>query len=277
MSIRAGLMALALASAACDIKVDEKGVSLDISEGRATDVWTRTYTIAKDGRVELENANGDIQVVPSAGAQVEIRGERRVQARSDEAAAEILAGLKVEEQVTAGLVRVAAPRGGRSGFLENVRVDYRISVPPGTATTVRTQNGAVRLENVEGQVRAFSTTGSIEGRRLAGTLEASTVNGGITAEFAKVTGEVRLSTVNGGIRVELPADIDAMLDASTVNGGIRLDQRLTLAGGDRDRKRVSGRLNDGGPAISIQTTNGGIRLGVQGSGEPVTIEETRSP
>jgi hypothetical protein len=31
---------------------------------------------------------------------------------------------------------------------------------------------------------------------------------------------------------------------------------------DRTNRRVTGRLNDGGPRISVQTTNGGVRVGV---------------
>jgi len=39
---------------------------------------------------------------------------------------------------------------------------------------------------------------------------------------------------------------------------------LPLKADDRTNKRVTGRLNEGGPRISVQTTNGGVRVGVTG-------------
>jgi DUF4097 and DUF4098 domain-containing protein YvlB len=127
-----------------------------------------------------------------------------------------------------------------------------------------TQNGNVTLNSVEGQFRVASTNGNIETRSFTGTLEGSTVNGGITAAVAALTGDVRLTTVNGGIRVELPRSIAATLEAASVNGGVVVSEQLPLTGPARERLRVSGDINGGGPLVHLQTTNGGIRVGVDG-------------
>jgi DUF4097 and DUF4098 domain-containing protein YvlB len=267
MSSRLAFVLLALASVACDVRVNDKGgVSLGIVDGRATDEWSRTYSLAAGGRFELENTNGNIEVLAAAGEQIEVRAERRVRAASDEAAAEILNGLKVEEQVTPELVRIRAPRFERDSFRESVGIQYRVSLPGGTTASLTTQNGNVTLQNVDGRFHAASTNGAIEARGLTGSLEASTVNGGMTVALSSLTGDVTLTTVNGGIRVDLAEGLAARLDASTVNGGVVVSERLPLTGGGRERLRVTGDLNGGGPLIHLQTTNGGIRVGAAGDG-----------
>jgi DUF4097 and DUF4098 domain-containing protein YvlB len=91
--------------------------------------------------------------------------------------------------------------------------------------------------------------------------------------FDAVTGDVQLSTVNGAVRVEVPPTADVELRAMTVNGGVSVDDKLALA--DRLDNRsgfgpptnVSGRLNKGGPRLTLQTTNGPVRVSARGSAD----------
>jgi hypothetical protein len=267
-SALAGLLGLAVVTTGCDIRVNENGVSLDIAEGKATDEWARTYTLTRGGRLEIVNVNGTIEAFPATGSDVTIHVRREVKAQNDEAAREVLQKLEMGEEVSADRVKVEgrfdrgqAPAG--FGRRAQVTMHYRVSVPPGLDVSLRTENGGVRLENVQGRFAAASTNGGVTGRGLSGALEATTVNGGIQVELTAVTGEVRIVTVNGGIRLDLPADVDATLAANAVNGGVTVDDALSLTATERDRRRISGRLNDGGPAISVQTTNGGIRISVR--------------
>ncbi len=55
------VVAAAAALSACDVVVN----SLE-AKGKAQDQWTRTYTIAATGDVEIVNANGRIDVTGSA-------------------------------------------------------------------------------------------------------------------------------------------------------------------------------------------------------------------
>jgi hypothetical protein len=47
---------------------------------------------------------------------------------------------------------------------------------------------------------------------------------------------------------------------------VLVSEQLRLTGPARERLRVSGDVNGGGPLIHLQTTNGGIRIGVAGDG-----------
>ena len=56
-----------------------------------------------------------------------------------------------------------------------------------------------------------------------------------------------------------------------MNGGVSVDDKLVLAEASRDRgsfgpaTSIRGRLNKGGPRVSLHTTNGGVRVSAPGS------------
>jgi DUF4097 and DUF4098 domain-containing protein YvlB len=57
----------------------------------------------------------------------------------------------------------------------------------------------------------------------------------------------------------MPSSAKADVHATCVNGRIAVDG-LKLDGPETTRRRVEGRLNGGGPKVTLETTNGGIRL-----------------
>ncbi len=263
--VRAGLAILALAapaSAGCDIKVEGNGFSIAPVSGRASDEWQRTYTLAPGASVEVVNVNGRIRVTRGTGSQVEIRAERIAKAATDEAAKELLGQVRLEETTGEKGVKIETktPRWrGRGG----VEVRYDVTVPDGMTVTVRTTNGGIDLDRVVGDVTAATVNGGVEGAGLAGRVEASTTNGGIELEVTAVRdGGIRANTVNGGVSVVIPRDAQAEVVASVVNGGISLDN-LALAEAVRNRRRLEGKLNGGGPRIALEAVNGGVRLAGQ--------------
>ena len=92
-------LAVTVATAACDVQVGQDGgLSFDVASGRAQDTWTRSYTLASGGRLELINVNGTITAEPSSGTEVELTGERIAKASSDEAARELLGKVEMREE-----------------------------------------------------------------------------------------------------------------------------------------------------------------------------------
>ena len=263
---RSFVCALAVAaaiSAGCDVQVSDKGVSVDINEGgRVRDEWSRTYNLPKGGHLEVEGANGDIEVVAAKGGSVEVHVRREVRARNDEAAKRLLKEVQFNETVTADRVTIQRNRIERpDGSREWVRTDYRIAVPPGLNVSVKTDNGRIGLDSVEGRFTAGSTNGQIEGRALSGGAELTTVNGSVELTFAAITSDVRITTVNGHIIVGRPPDANGTIEATTVNGGTEVREGVVLSATERERRRLSARLGTGnGPRIELRTTNGGVHL-----------------
>jgi hypothetical protein len=159
------VVCLCLLVGACDIKVGENGVSVDVASGKATDEWTRTYTLPKSGRLEIINVNGPIEVFPATGSTVEVVDRREVRTRTDEEAKARLAKAEMIEdrpdhvkiQMKPGDPNAArAPRTGQ----HRVR-----GVPRWAHTSFRTENGAVRPRTSRAESRSL-TNGPIVGRGL---------------------------------------------------------------------------------------------------------------
>ena len=256
------LLAAAVLSAACDVQVDEHGIrSVRVAEGRAEDVWSRTYTLPANGTLEVVGENGTIYVRAAAGPQVEVRAEREAQASSDEGARALLQKSQIQEEVTPTSVRIASAGPAEGGLgRSRVKVEYRIAVPAGLALTFKTENGGVRMNDVNGRMTVTTTNGGITAEDLAGALSAQTVNGGVRVDLASITGDVVLSTTNGGIRLTVPPSAKMNLEASVVNGGIDVDEEFGEPSGEGPAQRFSATINGGGPKVSATSVNGGIRI-----------------
>jgi hypothetical protein len=258
-----GLAMLVSSIAACDVSIDGSGgFSLDLVSGKAQDEWTRTYPLGKDGSLEIINVNGRITAEGSDGSAVEVRAERMARGSSDEAATDLLGKIEMREEIGEARVRIEV-RAPRLSGLGGHEIRWTVRVPKGVNVDLRTVNGGVRLNGLDGEVRAKSTNGGVTGQALrATTLDASATNGGVDIQVisALTTGTFNLESVNGGVTLALPADSRADVTARCVNGGISVSELDVLIEGERDRRRLPGRLNGGGARVSLETTNGGVRL-----------------
>jgi hypothetical protein len=260
-------LAIALLVAACDVRVGEKGVSVGVASGKAEDEWVRSYTIQPGGQLEIVSDGGPIDVSGTDGTQAEVRINREARAGSDEQAREALKSAEIVETASAGGVRIEARlagAGSRGGFRRApVTIKQVVRLPRGTMASFRTQNGGIKLENVQGRLSASATNGGVTGTGLKGAVSAMVVNGGVQLQLTSVTDPMDLSVVNGGIRLELASDVKASVLATAINGGVSVDDALGLAadaGNSNSPGRFSGTLNGGGPRITAQSTNGGVRL-----------------
>ena len=271
-SLRAvcALVLPALLLPACDVKVGEKGVSLDVSAGRASDTWSRTYTVAAGGRLEAVNVNGGIEVTAAPAGQLEMTVERQVRSLTDEAARDRMAQTEVFETSTPGSVTVRVQdkrdaerkrRGGPGGLSSKMT----IKLPPGLTVSLSTENGPIQLEQVDGRFTLSTANASIDVTGLSGGVTATAVNGRVQIAMKSVTDPIGLTVVNGAVGLTLPDATKARLTASALNGSINIDDALKFDGarggaGGFPQQRVEGSLNGGGPEISIQVTNGGVRI-----------------
>jgi hypothetical protein len=235
--------------------------------------------MAPGGQIEVVNVNGPIEATPSADGRVEVRAERSVSGPNEEQARAVLGQLGMESAVQADRVSIQATVAGEQadgerGPRARLSIRYRILVPKGVRVALRTQNGGVTMEGLDGTVVASTTNGGVTGRQLSGPVEASTVNGGVRMDLTAVGGAVHLSAVNGGVFLEVPQTAAATVEATAVNGGVTIDGRLTGSSARRDdstmgpTRQQSATLNGGGPRVDLRTTNGGVRVVVRGQAPP---------
>jgi DUF4097 and DUF4098 domain-containing protein YvlB len=143
-----------------------------------------------------------------------------------------------------------------------VEVAYSVRVPSGADVKFTTVNG-IEVARINGRVAVETVNGGIVARDLGGgSLDASTVNGGIDVNLSRMPERgVKLGCTNGGIKLRLPPDAKADFSVRVVNGGIDVDaDALALQTSEKTRRRFEGRLNGGGPRIDIDGTNGGVRI-----------------
>ena len=258
-----------LASTACDIQTNANGhFDIDFAAGKASDTWSRTYTVEPGGRFELINVNGRITAESTDGKEIVVEGRRSAKARSDEAANEMLAKLEIREEVGGKSVRVESRPPRISGFGGH-EIEWTVKVPKGIVVDFRTVNGGVRMTGLSGEIHAKTTNGGVRGTKLViDSLEASVVNGGIEIELdapLDSTDTVDVTTVNGGVQFAMPSESKASITARAVNGGVRAAEELKIqreeTDGEREsRRRLTGTMNGGGARVNISTTNGGVRL-----------------
>jgi Putative adhesin len=253
-----GAICVATLVAACDVKVGQNGVSVDVVHGKAADEWKRSYRLAPGGHLDIVNVSGLISASRGEGLDIEVVATREARATTDEAAKAILDKAEMVEQTSPDRVsiesRVARRGGGR------LTVQFTVRVPPGLNVSLKNQDGGVRLTGVQGTIAAESVNGAVIGRELAGAVTASTVNGPVRIELTSISGDSRFTTVNGPVELALAPTLNASLEASVINGSIMVAAGFPLEAAERAQQRVVGRINQGGPRIVAQTTNGPVRV-----------------
>jgi len=218
------------------------------------DSFEATRSLAPDGRFTLENTNGEVQVATWDQDQVRVEAELRAASESQ------LRQIAIEVQGEGDRVSVNTrlPRGGFFGH--GGAVDYHITLPRHARLEVKTVNGRVSIEGLEGRLLASTVNGGVEITDAAGEVHATTVNGSIRAQYdAADDGQHRFETTNGSVTVTLPDDATGRFEAHTVNGSISTDFPLTVEG-RMFKRHLEGRLGDGRGSYQISTVNGAVRI-----------------
>lgn len=258
MSAVTALVLAAASVAACDVMVN----TMHGGRAKAERAWDRTYTLAgADTSVEVVNVSGPITIEAVDGSTLDVKALISARGATEEAAQETLKQVEIREEASAGRVRLEAriPKElGRNG----IEISYTIRAPRTAKVSIETVNGQVTVEGLLAGLRAETTNGNVVGRGLGHNVVASTTNGSIKIQMATLGGDgVRLDTTNGSIDVKLPGDAKATVSARCVNGGIAVSDLPFEKTGEGSRRRLDGTINGGGPAVKLETVNGGIRIG----------------
>ena len=207
--------------------------------------------LSVDGRL-----NGGVAVRGWDRNEVLVRA--RIQTWGDSEAEARRAAGSIRIRTEAGRVAAEQPEGGRrSGW----SVSYDVYVPRRLDLDLRTHNGGIRIEGVQGRIDVEAVNGGVSVRNVQGNLRGGTTNGGVTLvlDGDRWVGEgVDLETTNGGVTIVVPERYSARLETGTVNGGLNVEFPVTVQG--MVGRRLSTTLGSGGPLIRVRTTNGRVTL-----------------
>lgn len=124
----------------------------------------------------------------------------------------------------------------------------------------RTSGGSITLARIRGSVFARTSGGGISIEDATGSVDASTSGGSIRAQLSgQLTADSKLSTSGGSVTVSLAPNVAVDLDARASGGGVRTDIPITIQGRQEDDE-LQGKINGGGPRLTLRTSGGGIRV-----------------
>ena len=214
-----------------------------------------TYALAADGRVSLQNVNGNVHVTSWSRNIVKVDAIKRASSRDRLEAIEI----KIDSDPDAIRIKTKYHRQ----FDNNPGgVEYTLTVPRGARLDkFDLVNGGLDANDVGGEVNASSINGRIKVRGLSGNARLSVVNGHLEATFDRLDEPktISLESVNGSIDLALPPDASATLEASTVSGSIHNDFGMAVSGHFVGHE-LHGTLGEGRAQVNLRDVNGTISI-----------------
>ena len=243
--------------------------------GSLTEEFHQTYGITADGRVELDNINGDVHISTWERNEVKVDAVKYADTK------EKLDDIKIEVDSGKDYLSVRTKFGeheDRHWRNNPGGVEYTLTVP----RTIRLDeikliNGELDVNGVTGEVRASCINGRLEARDIAGRSRLSTINGKLDAQFRQLSREpLELNSVNGSVDLTIPSDSNAEIEASTVSGSIDNDFGLHVNKHRFVGRDLRGELGNGGTQIRLQNVNGRIDIHHANDGHAMSPVKDRS-
>lgn len=248
--------------------------ALALAPAASADQWSHHWSVGPNP--ELHISAGDAAVEISAGNASGIDATLTTQAWSISES-----GVRVSEHQEGNRVDIDIKVPSVHFSLGNRSIRLEVRVPRELTGDIHTGDGSIRLEGLHGSIRADTGDGSIQGQDLDGTLDVRSGDGSvhINGRFdnvqlrtddgsvelnaqrgSKLTSDWRVQTGDGSVHIYLPSDLNADLELHTGDGHIQSDLPLTVTGLHNEHD-LRGKLNGGGPALTVRTGDGSITLG----------------
>jgi hypothetical protein len=184
---------------------------------RYEEKFEKTVAIAKDGKVDIRNVSGSIEVRTWDRGEVKIEALKVSRSSSlskaEENAQEVT--IEVDKENSTLWIETRYPR--TRGRNLNVSVNYTLMIPAQAAIKAKNVSGDIRLENIGGTAEAHNTSGDVK-----------LMNGGNGADLSTTSGDIEVENVMGNVDLHVTSgtitaiQIKGSVDAETTSGGIRL-------------------------------------------------------
>jgi DUF4097 and DUF4098 domain-containing protein YvlB len=206
--------------------------------------------------IEVNTRSGSIALRGADQGQVVVHAEKRVRGPSEEKAEAFAKEVVVRVEHEGNRLRVHTEHP-RPPLGYSVSVSYDIAVPGGFDADLHTSSGGIRVEAIEGAVKAETASGGIRLQGGARMADLHTSSGGIHAEG--IAGAVRARTSSGGIEVQGGSGYAALHSGS---GGITARiQRL----------EESGEFSSHSGAIHVEVKESAGPIVAKGSSGSITL------
>ncbi len=245
----------------CALLTFALGAHASDHRGALTEEFHQTYAITSDGRIELDNINGDVHISSWDRNEVKVDAVKYADTkeRLDEAKIEVDAG---KDYLSVRTKYPGHTNNWNWGSHNNpASAEYTLTVPrTARLDEIKLINGALDITGIAGEVKASCINGRLEGHNLSGRVELSTVNGHLEAKFDQIAKQsVELNSVNGSLSLTIPSDSNAEIEANTVSGNINNDFGLHVSHHFVGHN-LRGEIGQGGAHIKLSNVNGRIEV-----------------
>jgi DUF4097 and DUF4098 domain-containing protein YvlB len=243
--------------------------------------WSKTFELNGRADLRIETNDARVQVeawerkeieahVISEGVRIGVWGgsdDRRVRVH------DFQSGNRVE-------LEVRIPNSSWIIGVSTRSVRIELKVPREASLDVHSGDGDLTVRGLKGELNLSTQDGRIEADSLDGVLHASSGDGNMHVQgrfdsLSLKTGDGRIyvkinegsrmvsgwsvRSGDGDVELSLPEGFSADLDVHTGDGRITSELPITLSG-SLDQSSLRGKLNGGGPILSVHTGDGSIRL-----------------
>jgi hypothetical protein len=258
------------------------------------------YDLRPGGRLDIDNANGSVEIVGWDRHEVEITGVKYASRQS------LLDEVRIDIRNAPDSISIHTSRPSYPGWILSLKIGarYTIHVPRQTVIdrvstsngpimirdigspdslrtlTLRTSNSLIRAENVAGVIDAQTSNGGVDLDQIDGGATVRTSNGRVTVRLNHLKDSpLRVVTSNGSVDLTVRNQPEDAIRAETSNAGItlhlpadagaqlRADTSNSSISTDfdvlqhfQDHGRLDGRLGNGGPEVELSTRNGHISV-----------------
>ena len=268
-----------IVAAAVLVAVSSLGMNGCIPKAKYEMTVELSEPMGSGGQFATKTHNGEIKVTGGETEKCDITAKITARANTEEDAKKLAERVKIKfersgDKLTA---KIEKPK-----IIDNkyVGVSFNITLPKQTSLELvthngaviinqidgdieaRTHNGAIRCDGVLGDVKVRTHNGRISCKEVTGNVELSTHNGGAEVVYSADAGpavNASLTTHNGSVKFKAPQGLSAKVEASTHNGSIHTDIPITVVG-KISKNKLNGTIGSGEGKLYLKTHNGSINI-----------------
>jgi DUF4097 and DUF4098 domain-containing protein YvlB len=219
----------------------------------AEDKITKSFQVQSGDQLLVQVDRGSIEIVTADASSVDIEITRKAGGSSSKAEQtlkdHVVTTTQNDNTVEVHGKYTGAKTTGWFGRSPELQVSCRVTVPRQFDVTLKTAGGHIKVAELTGKLKANTSGGNLDFKKLEGPVSAQTSGGHIT--LAGCIGKVDLSTSGGNLNL---SGIEGDVTATTSGGHITLDK----LSGKTVVKTSGGNINVTGIKGSIDAdTSGG--------------------
>lgn len=240
------------------------------------DDWSKTYDLTGKPDFRVVASDASVRIEPWDQNKIEVH----VTTRGWQIGA---GGLEILEHQAGNSVAIELRYHHRAHFvfgIDSRHTELEVHMPRAAKVDVRSQDGSIearglqgeldfasgdgrlRLEDLDGALHAHTGDGSVQVSGRFDVVDMHTSDGRIELEAragSKLVQPWEVRTSDGSVEVRVPGDLAADVDLHTSDGHITTNIPIEVQG-SFDKFNIHGKMNGGGPHLTVHTSDGSITL-----------------